>query len=61
MQSGIGFAAVADWWLGMAVLLEGETAAAAAPATTTERAKMRTTSFINDYLGYLKFGLGLRL
>jgi len=46
LQVGIGFAAVADWWLGMAGLAEGDTAAAAAPATTTDRAKMRTTSFI---------------
>ena len=54
-------AAVADWWLGMAGLLDGDTAAAAAPATTTDRAKMRTTSFIIDYLGYLRSGLRLRL
>jgi hypothetical protein len=35
---------VADWWLGMATVLEVE--AAAAPATTTNRAKMRMASFI---------------
>lgn len=45
----MGLAAVADWWLGMAVLDEGDTAAAAAPATTTDRAKMRTTSFMGWY------------
>jgi hypothetical protein len=35
---------VADWWLGMITVLEVE--AAAAPATTTNRAKMRMASFI---------------
>jgi hypothetical protein len=38
---------VADWWLGntTGAVLE-VVAAAAAPATTTDKAKMRTTSFI---------------
>jgi hypothetical protein len=43
-QPGPGKPAVADWWLGMATVLEVE--AAAAPATTTNRAKMRMVSFI---------------
>jgi hypothetical protein len=38
--------AVADWWLGMALVVGDETEAAAAPATTTDRAKMRIASFI---------------
>ena len=43
-QSGIGPAAVADWWL--TNLLVEEEVAAAAPATTTNKAKMRMASFI---------------
>jgi len=43
---GIGLLAVADWWLGMALVVGDETEAAAAPATTTDRAKMRIASFI---------------
>jgi hypothetical protein len=38
--------AVADWWLGMAGVVLGVTAAAAAPATTTDRAKIRIANFI---------------
>jgi hypothetical protein len=38
--------AVADWWLGTAGAFLGVTAAAAAPATTTDRAKMRIACFI---------------
>jgi len=38
--------AVADWWLGTTGAVLGATAAAAAPATTTDRAKMRMTCFI---------------
>jgi hypothetical protein len=43
---GIGKLAVADWWLGMALVVDDETAAAAPPAMTTDRAKMRMASFI---------------
>lgn len=38
--------AVADWWLGTAGVVLGVTAAAAAPTTTRDSAKMRTASFI---------------
>jgi hypothetical protein len=38
--------AVADWWLGRAGAALGVVAAAAAPATTTDRAKMRMTDFM---------------
>jgi hypothetical protein len=38
--------AVADWWLGTMVAVLGATAAAAAPATTMDRAKTRKTSFM---------------
>jgi len=44
-QSGIGLLAVAAWWLGSA-RLEEETEAAATPTKTTDRAKMRTASFM---------------
>lgn len=37
---------VADWLLGMALVEADEMEAAAAPATTTERAKMRMASFM---------------
>jgi hypothetical protein len=43
---GDGTLAVADWWLGTMGAVLGVTAAAAAPATTTDRAKMRITCFI---------------
>jgi len=39
-QQGIGRLEVADWWLAMAVMVLGATEAAAAPATTTDRAKI---------------------
>jgi len=42
----MGRVAVADWWLRTTLIGEEETEAAAAPAITTERAKMRTTSFM---------------
>jgi hypothetical protein len=45
-HSGVGTLAVADWWFGTAGAFLGVTAAAAAPATTTDRAKMRITCFI---------------
>jgi hypothetical protein len=38
--------AVADWWLGTTGVVLGVTAAAAAPATTTDRTKMRKASFM---------------
>jgi hypothetical protein len=40
--NGAGWLAVADWWLTKVL----EVAAAAPPATTTRRAKMRMASFI---------------
>jgi hypothetical protein len=43
-QPGFGKAAVADWWL--TKVLELVVVAAAAPATTTNRAKIRMASFI---------------
>jgi hypothetical protein len=49
-QVGTGSPAVADWWLAMAVEVEEERPAAAAPAMTRERAKMRTTSFMISFL-----------
>jgi hypothetical protein len=46
-QSGFGIVAVADWWLGRATVEVLDVAAAAAtPATTTDRAKIRMASFI---------------
>ena len=45
-QPGIGRLAVADWWLVIAFAEAGDLTAAAAPATTTVRAKMRMTSFM---------------
>jgi hypothetical protein len=45
-QVGIGMLPVADRWLERAGALLGENPAAAMPATTTERAKMRMTSFM---------------
>jgi len=47
---GMGKVAEGDWWLGRLGAFLGVIAAAATPATTTERAKMRTTSFIFDNL-----------
>jgi len=41
---------VADWWLANTRELEDESEAAAAPAKTTERAKIRIASFIVGYL-----------
>ena len=45
-HSGTGKWAVADWWLGMVDAVLGVVAAAAAPATTMVRAKMRIASFM---------------
>ncbi len=47
---GTGMFAVADIWLEMAGMVLGEVAAAAAPATTTDRAKMRMASDMIDNL-----------
>jgi hypothetical protein len=41
--------AVADWWLEMAGAVLGDVAAAAAPATTTQRAMVRMTVFMVGY------------
>ena len=48
-QAGIGRAEAAAWWLGTACVVDDDMEAAAAPARTTDRAKMRTTSFIKGY------------
>jgi hypothetical protein len=45
-QAAIGKLALADWWLGTAEAVLGVVAAAATPATTANRAKMRMASFI---------------
>jgi hypothetical protein len=42
----MGSPAVADWWLARPLVVEEETEAAAAPARTRERAKMRMASFM---------------
>jgi hypothetical protein len=44
----MGKLSVADWWLPMERVVEEETEAAAAPAMTTDRAKMRTASFMRS-------------
>lgn len=54
-QRGIGILAVAACELGIACVAEDETEAAATPARTTERAKMRMASFIEG--NSLMFGL----
>jgi hypothetical protein len=46
---------VADWWLGRARVVAGETAAAA-PAKTIVRTKMRTASFIVGNLWWIQIG-----
>jgi hypothetical protein len=53
-QVGIGMLSVADWWLRTTCIGEEEKEAAAAPAITTDRAKMRTTSFMmsNPFIGF---------
>lgn len=43
---GVGNAEVADWWLARTLGALEERAAAAAPANTTDRAKMRMASFM---------------
>ena len=48
-QDGTGRAPVADWWLVKVCLGDDETEAAAAPATTTDKARTRTSSFIIGY------------
>jgi hypothetical protein len=45
-QSGIGSVAVADWWLANGLGVEEETDAAATPAKTIERAKMRMANLM---------------
>lgn len=46
LVSGAGRGEVADRWLGSALAVLGVVAAAVSPATATERAKIRTASFI---------------
>ena len=53
-HSGIGKWAVADCWLGMALVVDDEMEAAAAPAKTTDKAMMRMASFMVGNL--LRFG-----
>jgi hypothetical protein len=48
-QVGTGKVSVADWWLRIAWVEEEESEAAAAPAITTDNAKMRTASFMMSY------------
>jgi hypothetical protein len=45
-MGGPGILSVADWWLGKAGATLEVVEAAATPATTTDRAKMRIASFI---------------
>jgi hypothetical protein len=45
-QPGVGRLAAVDWWLGSTRVLLEETVAAAAPANTTDMAKMRMASFM---------------
>jgi hypothetical protein len=40
---------VADWWLAITGVLEEEREAAAAPAKTMDKAKIRIASFIVSY------------
>jgi len=51
-----GKLAVADWWLGKAGAVLGVTAAAAAPATTRDSAKIRIASFIVGNLWWIQIG-----
>jgi hypothetical protein len=55
-HAGIGMLSVAAWWLRTAWVEEDDTEAAAAPATTTERAKMRTMVFMSGK-PLINFGL----
>ena len=48
-QVGTGKPEVADRWLATACVVVEDSEAAAAPATTTERTKMRRASFIVGY------------
>lgn len=45
-HSGTGLLAVADWWLANGLSVEEVTEAAAAPARTRVKAKMRMASFM---------------
>jgi hypothetical protein len=50
VAEGTGSEPVADWWLAKTRELDDESEAAAAPAKTTDRAKIRMASFIVGYL-----------
>jgi hypothetical protein len=52
-HAGVGMLAVADWWLVTGGAVLGVVAAAAAPATTMVRAKMRMASFIEGNLWWI--------
>jgi hypothetical protein len=48
--------AVADWWLAMGGAVLGVVAAAATPAATIVRTKMRSASFIGGNLWWIWIG-----
>jgi hypothetical protein len=50
---GTGMLAVADWWLAMGGAVLGVVAAAAKPATTMDKAKMRMTSLMAGNLWWI--------
>jgi hypothetical protein len=52
-QAGIGIPSVVDWWLGIGLLVEDETEAAAAPTKTIVKAMMRIVSFIVGNLSWI--------
>jgi hypothetical protein len=56
---GTGNVSVADWWLRIAWVEEEESEAAAAPAITTDNAKMRTASFMmsNSFKDFVWAGI----
>jgi hypothetical protein len=56
LHPGVGILAVADWWLAMGGAVLGVVAAAAPPATTMVRAKMRMASFIISNLQWIWIG-----
>ena len=56
LHAGVGMRAVADWWLRMVGAVLGVVAAAAKPATTMDKAKMRMTSLMAGNLWWILFG-----
>ena len=53
MHPGVGILAVTDWWLATSGAVLGVVAAAAAPAATTDRAKIRMASLITGNLWWI--------